>query len=160
MTGRTLVLLRHAKSASPDGVDDADRPLAERGRRDAPVAGRWLREHVPGVAAVVCSPALRTLQTWQLVAPELGGTPTFRTEPRVYAASVRDLVTVVRGLPAAAGTALLIGHNPGLSELVAELSGEELDLKTCSIAVLRGDGEWSAAGPGWASLTGSAKPRG
>src|SRR6202012_3277470 len=94
------VLLRHAKSATPDGVDDADRPLAGRGRRDAPVAGRGVREHVPRLAAVVCSPALRTLQTWQLVAPELGGAPTFRTEPRIYGAAGRGLVPVVRGLAA------------------------------------------------------------
>ncbi len=160
MIGPTLVLLRHAKSATPDGVDDADRPLAGRGRRDAPVAGRWVREHVPGVAAVVCSPALRTLQTWQLVAPELGGTPAFRTEPRIYGASVRELVTVVRGLPATARVVLLIGHNPGLSELVEKLSGAALDLKTSSIAVLRGEGDWSAAGAGWAELVESAQPRG
>jgi phosphohistidine phosphatase len=160
MTGRTLVLLRHAKSAWPEHLDDADRPLAARGERDAPAAGRWLREHVPGIETVVCSPALRTLQTWRLVSAELGATPTFRLEPRIYAASTRDLLTVVRGLPADAASALLIGHNPGLSELVGAVTDTEFELKTSAIAVLRGDGEWTEAGEHWATLTRSAKPRG
>jgi phosphohistidine phosphatase len=142
---RTLVLLRHAKSAWPEGVDDRARPLAGRGRRDAPAAGRWLREHVGGVDLVVCSPALRTRQTWQLVAAELGGTPEFRVDDRIYGAPVADLVDVVRELPPSAGTVLLVGHNPGLSELVAALGATAVELKTSSVAVLRedGDGLWS-----------------
>jgi phosphohistidine phosphatase len=162
MTGmdRTLVVLRHAKSAWPEGVEDVHRPLLPRGRRDAPVAGRWLREHVPGIAAVACSPALRTLQTWQLVQAELGVEPEFRAVPRIYDASVRDLLAVVAELPADAGTALLIGHNPGLSELVEELSGERLVLSTCAIAVLRATDDWITVDRDWASLVDSATPRG
>jgi phosphohistidine phosphatase len=160
MTARTLVLLRHAKSAWPEHMDDADRPLSARGERDAPAAGRWLREHVPGIATVVCSPALRTLQTWRLVAGELGGTPAFRLEPRIYAASVRDLLTVAHGLPTDAATALLIGHNPGLGELVGAITDTEFEMKTSAIAVLRGEGEWTDVGPHWAALDLSAKPRG
>lgn len=160
MTERTLVLLRHAKSDWPDGIDDADRPLASRGRKDAPAAGRWLRKHVPAITAVSCSPALRTLQTWQLVRPELGGTPALHAEPLIYGATVRDLLTVVRRLPADATTALVIGHNPGLSELVNELTGKRIELKTSGIAVLHADREWSAAQRGWAKLANSAKPRG
>jgi phosphohistidine phosphatase len=160
MTDRTLILLRHAKSDWPDGVDDADRPLAPRGRKDAPAAGRWLREHAPDVEAVSCSPALRTLQTWQLLRPELAGTPALHAEPLIYAATVRDLLTVVRRLPAHATTALVIGHNPGLSELVAELAGKRIALKTSGLAVLRADRTWSAADHDWAKLTDTAKPRG
>ncbi|HEX5407209.1 MAG TPA: histidine phosphatase family protein [Pseudonocardiaceae bacterium] len=157
MTTRTLVLLRHGKSAYPEGADDADRPLSARGERDAPAAGRWLRTHVPAIDAVVCSPALRALQTWRLVAAELAATPAFRFDPKIYAASVRDLLGVVRGLPADATTALLIGHNPGLSEFVGEVSGSAVELKTSGVAMLRGEGEW--ADVGWV-LVESAKPRG
>jgi phosphohistidine phosphatase len=160
MTERTLVLLRHAKSDWQDGVDDADRPLAPRGRRDASAAGRWLCEHVPPITAVSCSPALRTLQTWQILRPELGGTPALHAEPLIYSATVRDLLTVVRRLPADATTALVIGHNPGLSELVTELTGKRIGLKTCGIAVLHADAGWSAADRKWATLTDTAKPRG
>jgi phosphohistidine phosphatase len=157
---RTLVLLRHAKSARPDGVADVTRPLADRGRRDAPVAGRWLREHVPGIAAVVCSPAVRTQQTWELVSAELAGTPTFRLDRRIYDASVHSLVAVVRGLPADASTVLLIGHDPGLSALVFELSGTEFPMKTSSVAVLHGGDSWVDAGREWARLAMVETPRG
>lgn len=159
-TVRTLVVLRHAKSAWPEGMDDADRPLADRGRRDAPVAGTWLREHVPGIDVVVCSPALRTIQTWHLVAGRLDTKPVFRAEPRIYAASVRDLLSVVHDLPEDATTALLIGHNPGVTELVWELSRAEFGLKTAAIAVLRGEGDWLAVAPHWATLVDTQTPRG
>lgn len=159
-TVRTLAVLRHAKSAWPEGMDDADRPLTNRGRRDAPVAGTWLREHVPGIDVVVCSPALRTMQTWHLVAGQLDTKPVFRAEPRIYAASVRDLLSVVHDLPEEATTALLIGHNPGVTELVWELSRAEFGLKTAAIAVLRGEGEWLAAAPHWATLVDTETARG
>lgn len=157
---RTLVLLRHAKSAWPEGFDDAERPLGDRGRRDAPAAGRWLREHVPDIGCVVCSPATRTTQTWHLAKAELGATPEFRTEPRIYAATVRDLLTVIHGLPDEVQTAMLVGHNPGLTELVWELSRSEFGLKTAGIAVLRGEGEWVEVAPHWATLVESTTARG
>jgi phosphohistidine phosphatase len=65
MANRTLLLLRHAKSAWPD-VPDQDRPLAARGRRDAPVMGHWLRTAGYLPDRVECSTALRASQTWQL----------------------------------------------------------------------------------------------
>jgi phosphohistidine phosphatase len=154
----TLVVLRHAKSAWPEGVDDRDRPLAGRGRREAPLAGQWLREHV-NVDLVVCSPAKRTRQTWQLVAAELGGAPEFRVDDDVYTASVRDLLGLVRKLPPSADVVLLIGHNPGLSELVGVLGGTEHELKTSSIAVLRGDAGWADVTPGSMRLVEFTTPR-
>src|SRR5689334_23158709 len=110
---RRLVLLRHAKSAWPDAVPDLKRPLNERGRRDAPAAGRWLREYIDDLGAVVCSPARRTRETWALVAAELDGPPSPTLDERIYGAPPDDLLAVVRDLPDDAGTALLIGHNPG-----------------------------------------------
>ncbi|MFZ0755940.1 MAG: histidine phosphatase family protein, partial [Trebonia sp.] len=87
-TKRRLVLLRHAKSDWPD-VPDQDRPLAKRGRRDAPVAGGWLGRsgYVPD--AVVCSTARRARETWELAADGLAralpvAAPPVRYEPRVY----------------------------------------------------------------------------
>src|SRR6478609_1619971 len=62
-TRRTLILLRHAKSAYPPGVADHERPLAPRGEREAALAGDWLRAHAPAVDAVLCSTATRTRQT-------------------------------------------------------------------------------------------------
>ncbi len=118
---RRLILLRHAKSDWPD-VPDRDRPLAKRGRRDAPRIGRWLHEHGYQPDVVVVSAATRTRQTWDLVAPELGGSPAVHFEPRAYAASALTLLYLAQELPARYRTALLIAHNPGLSELAASLA--------------------------------------
>src|SRR6202451_4394164 len=93
--GRRLVLLRHAKSDWPE-VADHERPLAKRGRRDAPVVGRWLGAsgYVPD--AVVCSTAARARQTWELASAGLaaaapGAAPPVRYEPRGYAAALPGL---------------------------------------------------------------------
>ena len=120
-TTRRLILLRHAKSDWPD-VPDRDRPLAKRGRRDAPRIGRWLHEQGYQPDVVVVSAATRTRQTWDLVAPELGGSPAVHFEPRAYAASALTLLYLAQELPARYRTALLIAHNPGLSELAASLA--------------------------------------
>ena len=123
-SGHTLVVLRHAKSAWPAGVADAGRPLAERGERDAPAVGRWLREHVPDIDLTVSSPAARTRRTWRLVAGQLDGSPDFRLDERIYDADVDDLLSVIHELPDTASTVVLVGHNPGLSELVGVLTGD------------------------------------
>ena len=119
---RRLILLRHAKSDWPD-VPDRDRPLAKRGRRDAPRIGRWLHDHGYLPDVVICSTARRTEQTWELVAPELAGAPSVRFEPRAYAASALTLRYLLQELPGRYRAALLIAHNPGLSELAASLAG-------------------------------------
>ena len=96
---RRLILLRHAKSDWPD-VPDRDRPLAKRGRRDAPKIGRWLRDRAYLPEIVICSDARRTRQTWDRVARELGGSPSVTFEPRAYAASAMTLLYLVMELPA------------------------------------------------------------
>ncbi|WP_046734537.1 SixA phosphatase family protein [Streptomyces humi] len=160
---RRLVVLRHAKSAWPEGVPDELRPLAARGRRDAPAAGRALAASgcLPDLA--VCSTAVRTRQTWELAAGQWGTPPPVRYDSRVYAAGVPELMEVVRGVPAEVETLLLVGHNPGLEELVLELAGDGLDdtleqvrvkFPTAAIAVLAWHGtEWTALGPRTALLT-------
>lgn len=156
---RRLVLLRHAKSDRPGGVADHDRPLAERGRREAPLAGRWLRDNVPEIDRVLCSTAARARETWRLASAELASPPETRYLDRLYAASGDGLLTAVRELTDETGTVLLVGHNPGLEELLALLAGSDEQLKTSSIAVLDGAGNWSDSGPGWADLTAVTTPR-
>ncbi|MER7838020.1 histidine phosphatase family protein [Streptomyces sp. NPDC096040] len=167
---RRLVVLRHAKSAWPEGVPDHLRPLAARGRRDAPAAGRALAESdcLPDLA--VCSTAVRARQTWDLASGQWGTPPPVRHDRRVYAADVPDLLKVVREVPAEVETLLLVGHNPGLEELVLELAGDGLDdtleqvrkkFPTSAIAVLAWHGAgWAALGPGTALLTEVRVPRG
>ncbi|MQA07184.1 MAG: histidine phosphatase family protein [Pseudonocardiaceae bacterium] len=154
------MVLRHAKSAWPEGVPDIERPLAGRGRRDAPAAGRWLREHLGEIDLVVCSPATRARQTWRLVAGELAPEPESRSDDRLYGTSTEALLTVLRELPAEARSAVLVGHNPDLEDLVELLTGSAQQLKTSTIAVLTGSSSWSEAGPGWAELEALSTPRG
>ncbi|MER6278452.1 histidine phosphatase family protein [Streptomyces sp900105245] len=167
---RRLMVLRHAKSAWTEGVEDHRRPLAPRGLRDAPAAGRALAEAggLPDLA--LCSTAVRARRTWELAAAEWGTPPPVRYDRRLYAADAADLLDVVREVPREVEALLLVGHNPGLEELVAELAGDGLDdslerlrakFPTSALAVLtwRGTG-WPALGPGTALLTSFMVPRG
>ena len=156
---RRLIALRHAKSDWPDGVADHDRPLAARGRREAALAGRWLREHASDLELVVCSSAKRARQTWKHVARQLDAPPELRIDERLYAASDRQLVEVVRELPEDLPAVLLIGHNPGLEDVVAHLTGVWCPLKTSSIAVLSSRSAWTDAAFRWAQLDTSLTPR-
>lgn len=157
---RRLVIVRHAKSAWPDGVPDEKRPLNKRGRRDAPAVGRWLRKRIGRPAAVVCSPAARTRQTWELVADELGKAPDPVFDERVYEASAKKLLAVVRDLPDGTGPVILVGHNPGVADLVELLTSESPAMKTSAIAVLDVAGSWAGVRPGGADLVAYATPRG
>ena len=177
--GRELVLLRHAKSAWPD-LPDHERPLASRGRRDAPVMGRWLRRagHVPD--QVLCSTAQRTRETWELAQPGLGADPPVSFEDRVYEASAAQLLDLARHAPPAAATLLIVGHAPGIPELALMLAGAaapadgdggsgavppaavdrmRAKFPTAAIAVLELTGPWDQLGPGAARLTSFVTPR-
>ena len=135
------------------------RPLADRGRRQAPEAGRWLAAHGPVADLVVTSPAARTRETWQLAVGELVAPPEVRVDDRVYAATLDELLDVVAGLPETAGTALLVGHNPGLEELVEHLVGQHVRLVTSALAVVDVPGPWSGIGPASGTLRTSGRPQ-
>ncbi|MDX2529276.1 SixA phosphatase family protein [Streptomyces europaeiscabiei] len=167
---RRLVVLRHAKSAWPVGVPDHERPLAPRGHRDAPAAGWALAEtdSLPDLA--VCSTAVRARRTWELASAQWGTPPPVRYDARVYAADVPELLDVVRATPDHVRTLLLVGHNPGLEELVLDLAGDALDdtlddirtkFPTSAIAFLSWHGAtWAALAPGTALLTDMIVARG
>ncbi|MDQ1719682.1 MAG: phosphohistidine phosphatase [Pseudonocardiales bacterium] len=166
MTGEpiehTLILLRHAKAAqhpAPGGSADRDRPLAPRGRRDATVAGRWLRDNAGHLDLVVLSPALRVRQTWELAQAELGYTPEVREDDRLYAEPVEELLQLIEDLPAEAPTVLFVGHNPELSRLASTLSGSEVELSTSGIAVLDLAGPWTGVTSGSARLRATVTAR-
>ncbi|MGH3874069.1 MAG: SixA phosphatase family protein [Pseudonocardiaceae bacterium] len=157
---RTLVLLRHAKSEWPDGVPDAQRPLGQRGRRDAPAVGRWLRAQVTRIDLVVCSPAVRAVQTWELAAPQLDAAPAVRHDERLYGASAEELLTVTRQLPDTASTVALVGHNPGLEDFLELLAGAVDVLRTSAIAVIVTPAHWAETAAGSGTLAALATPRG
>jgi phosphohistidine phosphatase len=163
---RRLILLRHAKSAWPDDVPDHDRPLAPRGRRDAPAAGGWLRKagYVPD--RVLCSTARRARETWQLAEEKLSAHPETVFEGRVYGASSAELLDLARETPAEVGTLLIVGHDPAMRGLTLELASDQpsdagaeavgrvrTKYPTAAIAVLSFSDDWPALSPGQAHLT-------
>jgi phosphohistidine phosphatase len=118
---RRLILLRHAKSDWPMGVPDHDRPLGERGRIEAPLAGRWLAAQglVPDVALV--STATRARETWLLAAAQLDAEVPTRFEDALYDAAVWDVVVLLRSLPDDVVSAIVVGHNPATERLAMTL---------------------------------------
>jgi phosphohistidine phosphatase len=153
---KTLIVLRHAKSDWSGGEPDRERPLGKRGRRQAPEAGAWLAANIPDIDLAVVSPAERTRSTWELASAQLERPPGVRIEERVYAAYGRELHDMLSELPDDADTVVLVGHNPGLEELVEELTGTWVSMTTSALAVLRWDGSWSDTNG--ATLTASGRP--
>jgi len=154
---RTLVVVRHAKSDWTHDLPDDQRPLNPRGRREAPLIGPWVADNVGAVDLVICSTAVRareTLAASGLTAGEV------RHDERVYAAAPQDLMSVLDEVSDDLGTVAVVGHNPGLSELVGVLTGEPVELKTSAIAVVAWQGGWPDVWARGASLVSHATPRG
>lgn len=156
---KTLTLLRHAKSGWDDPVQrDVDRPLNPKGRRAAATVGRHLRREGVAFDHVVASPALRVQQTLEEVAGGYGQPIVPVLDRRIYMASAATLIDIIRGLPDAAASALLVGHNPGLEDLVSLLTSERVAMPTSALAVIALTGPWSAAGHSAAVLKASGRP--
>ena len=161
-----LVLVRHAKSDYPIGVLDLDRPLSPRGRREAPLVGRWLADH--GVAAdlVLVSSATRTQETWSLVNAHWTSVTEVRQEPRIYEATEHELTELIAETDETVETVVIVGHNPGLQDLVLTLADADSDVSpvrtkfpTSAIAMLRIPGEWAHLRSGSATLSAFSVPR-
>ena len=163
---RSLVLLRHAKSAYPTGVPDHARPLAERGVREAALAGDWLRANLPAVDAVLCSTATRARETLERTGIDA---PVRYVEP-LYGATAGTEIELINQISDDVSTLLVVGHEPTTSEVAIILAGadgtdtvalERISEKypTSSIAVLRIDGGWGQVEPGSAALVDFHVPR-
>ncbi|HUO81396.1 MAG TPA: histidine phosphatase family protein [Gammaproteobacteria bacterium] len=147
-----LSLLRHAKSSrdNPD-LDDFDRPLASRGLRDAPEMGKRLAARGVRPDLIVTSSARRALQTARLVSHEIGvPSRKLRHDDRIYMASVPALVSIIRGLDDALTHVMLVGHNPGFTDLVERISDGDIDnVPTCGYVEIEFDhARWKDAGKG------------
>ena len=161
---RTLLVLRHSKSAYPEGVADFDRPLAPRGVRDAVTLGGWILGQGLLPDLVVCSTAARTRQTWDLINDQLvwpDEDATVRYDPRVYDAALSDLMAIVAETPPEAAILALVGHNPGAAQLVRILTGESgLRFPTSALAMIGIREDWDQVVPGCGSLAGYWTPKG
>ncbi len=125
---KTLTLLRHAKSGWDDPVArDFDRPLNAKGRRAAQIVGRHMRALGLGFDRVVASPAVRVTETLDAVFDGYGSRPNVAWDRRIYLASAATLLEVVHDTPEASARLLLVGHNPGIEELVLDLVPDASD---------------------------------
>ncbi|OIK26600.1 SixA phosphatase family protein [Streptomyces malaysiense] len=159
---RRIALFRHAKADWPQ-VSDHERPLAERGRMDAAVAGRRLTDSGLAFDLALCSTATRTRETWKLAVHELDHRPKTVYEERVYEASPGQLIALLNEVPDDVGTLILIGHNPGVHGLAEILAGSadgdardrmnRRGFPAAAFAVLSFEGSWKGLEPGVATLT-------
>ena len=165
---KQLLLLRHAKSSWDDpDLDDFDRPLAERGLKAAQLMGRALaaRDWLPDLALV--SSALRTRDSWRLVAVELPALPQVAFARTLYNASAADILSQIRQVDPSSGSLLVVGHNPGLEDLAKQLAGPRSETKarkrleekfpTGALARFVFEGDWS--GLSSARLTHCLRPK-
>ncbi len=138
-----LILMRHAKSSwKSDAPDDHARPLNKRGRRDAPRIAEALYDQDWWPQLVLSSDALRTLQTWSLMAPERPEAP-LHTHHSLYHGGIHEICGVIEPL-ASVQTILVLGHNPGWQDALTWLSGDDAVLTTANAALL------TTQAPSWA----------
>lgn len=163
---RELLLLRHGKSDWSTGDDDVDRPLKDRGKRGAQRIGVWLaaRDLLPN--HIVSSPAERALTTAEKACKAMGmGVATIANDDRVYDADLADLLAVLAACPTDSRRVLLVGHNPGLEDLLlflvpeTALPADDNLLPTATLARLDMPADWRRLRAGCARLENLIKPR-
>lgn len=164
-----LLLLRHAKSAwDRPALVDFDRPLARRGHEDAPRMAHWLRRQGLRPDVLISSPATRARQTMEAVVDAFAIEPTTVTyDSRIYEADVHTLRAALAALPPRPGCVLLVGHNPGLDDLLEWLCGGGLPytpkgklLTTAALARIEVHVEPQALAAGSGTLLDLIRPRG
>lgn len=135
---KTILILRHAKSSwDNNNLSDHDRPLNDRGKSDAPCMGRLLlrEDLVPDL--IISSSAERALGTAEAVAAESGFEGELRTSPDLYMGDLEDYLSVLGDLSGDFQRVMVVGHNPGISELVELLTGVQDRMPTAALAYVR-----------------------
>jgi len=158
---KTLFLLRHAKSSWKDeSLPDFERPLNRRGKHAAERIGRYLKHEAIVPELVLSSPALRTRETIERVAKAAKWTPEILFDQRIYEAGGLRLLDVVSQIENERKTALLVGHNPGIQELLMLLTGESKKVPTAALLKIElKSSKWSTAADKRAKLAWLVKPR-
>ena len=150
---KTLALVRHAKSSWDDTtLADHDRPLNDRGLRDAPAMGRLLHSRGFAPDVILSSTATRAMATAAAIAAELDYDGEIVTIPRLYGASPATILEIVSGLDDTLESAMVVAHDPGMSELASALSADIDRMPTCAVA------EFTFAIASWRDLPG-ARPQ-
>lgn len=141
---KTLYIIRHAKSSWEDPEkDDFDRPLNDRGKRDAPRMGKRLKEKGITPALMLTSPAKRALSTARRIGKVLKySKDNIKTDKKLYHADEETILSVVRDLKDKHDVVMVFGHNPGLTDFINSFQTGELDidnLPTCGIVAFELD---------------------
>lgn len=156
-----LILIRHAKSDWADStLKDFDRHLNARGMKDAAFMADWLKVAVGKVDAFYSSPANRAQQTAKIFIEALVP-PTSYTVDKLYDADIEDIINVIASIPPTIKCAVIVAHNPGLTQAAEYLTGTILhNIPTCGVVVLELIvDEWSDAGRGTATISVFGKPK-
>src|SRR5688500_6184743 len=132
---KTLLVLRHAKSSWNDpALDDHERPLNQRGRRDAPRMGARVREYGLILDVILSSDAVRARLTAEAVAEAARCAGEILLDPRLYLASPADILSLLSTVRENAGTVMIVGHNPCPEKLVEHLTSDRQDIPTATLA--------------------------
>jgi|ERR1019366_5836949 phosphohistidine phosphatase len=171
-SGRTLILMRHAKAEHVQGRPDHERGLAPRGRGDARAVGVWISDpsHAAVLDLVLCSTSQRTRQTLEVVFAGGASAKDTRFDERIYDASAASLLDLLREVPDSVNSVLMIGHAPGIPVLATALAHDEsastdvidrlsLGFPTSALAVLGFEGRWARLAPESAYLRDFVVPR-
>ncbi|MEO1252939.1 MAG: histidine phosphatase family protein, partial [Pseudomonadota bacterium] len=120
---KRLILLRHAKSSWADRTQsDFDRPLNDRGRRDAPAMGRFIIDNALAPEIIFCSPSKRTLETLALLQETIGDDAHVEFADGLYLAEAKTLLKIAQNAGSQYASAMIIAHNPGLEMLALKLA--------------------------------------
>ena len=163
MTKRDMNMLwvvRHAAAERSPGMTDFDRSLRRKGHREAERMQRWIAAQPDPASLVVSSAARRAVETAQYVVRGFSLLDdALETDEDLYGASAGTLLRALRQLPPGTDNVALVGHNPGVSDLVGVLIvSSSVDLPTCGIAALTCPAPWSDLIPGAAELALLATP--
>lgn len=155
-----LWVVRHAAAEHSIDKRDFDRSLRRKGRKQAESMERWLPTQPDPASLVVSSAARRAMETAQHVVQGFAlSDDALHADKALYGAGPGTLIEALRQLPPGTGNVALVGHNPGVSDLVQVLLGSSFpDLPTCGIAVLTCPAPWGDLLPGAAELARAATP--
>ena len=158
---KTLFLLRHAKSSWKDEtLADFERPLNRRGKRAAETMGNYFKSKAIVPELIVCSPAVRARETLELVSHAAKWATEVRYDQRIYEASGLRLAEVVSQIDSDRKSAMLVGHNPGMEELLFLLTAERVEIPTGTVAKIEiKASKWVHSADKRASLEWLVKPR-
>lgn len=150
MSGKTLYLVRHAKSSwDHPGLSDRERPLNKRGEHDAPYMAKRLVKKPVLPQRIISSPAIRAQSTAQAFARELDITGSgFIINKNIYGAGTGQLIDIIRQVESDIDCVMLVGHNPDMTWLVNELTGANIDnVPTCGVATINiSSSSWEGLG--------------